>query len=227
MKPFYPILLDISNQLCVVIGGGPVAERRVGGLLDAHARVRVVCLTATERLQQWAAIGRIVLRMEPFQPAHLDGAMLVFAATNERSLNEEVARIAKERNLFVNVADAPEQGHFIVPSVVRRGDLCLCVATGGQQPKLTAQIADELAERYGIEYEKLLQLLGKLRSEILSTTATDPQLRQEALERLHAQTPKLLAMIRAGLDPEQEARAVLDPLLRPSLCQPSPKEGQR
>ncbi|HLI49963.1 MAG TPA: bifunctional precorrin-2 dehydrogenase/sirohydrochlorin ferrochelatase [Chthonomonas sp.] len=227
MKPLYPIFLDISDRLCVVIGGGPVAERRVGGLLDAHARVRVVCLTATERLQQWAAMGRIELRMEPFQPVHLDDAMLVFAVTNEHTVNEEVARSAKERNLLVNVADAPEQGHFIVPSVVRRGDLCLCVATGGQQPKLTAQIADELAERYGTEYEKLLQLLGKLRSEILTATATDPQLRQEALERLHEQTPKLLAMIRAELDPEPEARAVLNQLLRPWLSQSSPKEGQR
>ncbi|CEK17439.1 precorrin-2 dehydrogenase/sirohydrochlorin ferrochelatase family protein [Chthonomonas calidirosea] len=223
MRPFYPILLDISDQLCVVIGGGPVAERRVSGLLDAHARVRVVCLAATERLQQWAAMGCIELRMEPFQPAHLDDAMLVFAATNERALNEWVARSAKERNLLVNVADAPEQGHFIVPSVVRRGDLCLCVGTGGQQPKLAAQIADELAERYGTEYEKLLQLLGKLRNEILSATPANSPLRQEALERLHAQTPKLLAMIRTGLDPEQEARAALNYLLH----QPLPEEGQQ
>ncbi len=33
----YPLLLDLAGRQVVVVGGGPVAARRVGGLVDAGA----------------------------------------------------------------------------------------------------------------------------------------------------------------------------------------------
>ena len=54
MIPYYPVALDLRDRLCLVVGGGPVAEAKVEGLLAAGARVTVVSPELTESL---AAVG--------------------------------------------------------------------------------------------------------------------------------------------------------------------------
>lgn len=216
MSACYPIHLNVRDRLCVVVGGGGVAERRVYGLLEAQARVRVVAPKVTSKLAQWAAEGYIVYLPEPFQPNHVEGAFLVFAATNVRVVNALVARSAREKGILVNVADMPDEGDFLVPSVVRRGELCLSVATGGNLPMLTAQIADELAELYGAEYEPLVALLGKLREEILQATGSNEACRKEALSALKALIPQMLHTLRDGCNPEPAVRTALASWLAPA-----------
>src|SRR5690348_8063093 len=99
MSRFYPLFLNITGRLCVVIGGGAVAERKVAGLLDAGARVRVVSPEATLTLRHLAEQGRIELVVESYQSAHLEGAYLVFAATSMRAVNAQVANDAAEVGL--------------------------------------------------------------------------------------------------------------------------------
>ena len=70
--------------------------------------------------------------------------------------------------LLVNVADRAEEGGFITPSVVRRGDLLLSVTTGGASPSLTALIRQKLAEQYGSDYGIRVEPLRLLREKLLA-----------------------------------------------------------
>lgn len=161
----YPVTLNISGRLCVVVGGGRVAERKILSLLKAGARVRTVSPQLTEILREAAAAGRIHWLARRFQAGDLAGAMLVFAATDSRQVNAAVAQEAEAAGQLVNVADAPDQCGFQVPAVLRQGDLTIAVSTNGKSPALAALIKKRLEADYGAEYAVLLDLLGRIRAQ--------------------------------------------------------------
>lgn len=93
MTRYLPIMLDCEGQHCVVIGGGVVAERKVSGLLEAGAAVKVISPSLTDPLDSLAEKGLLIWMDRTYAPGDLRGAFLVYAATNDRAVNEEVARV--------------------------------------------------------------------------------------------------------------------------------------
>ena len=87
MPLFYPAYLNVADRLCVVIGGGAVAERKIAGLLEASARIRVVSPEASPGITELARKGLIEYYPARYQYEHLSDAHLVFAATNARDVN--------------------------------------------------------------------------------------------------------------------------------------------
>ena len=141
---YYPVSLDMTERRCLVVGGGPVAERKVAGLLEAGARLTVVSPSATDRLHDWARADRVRLRLREYAAGDLDGHSLVFAATDDGRVNADVARDARAAGVLVNAADDPAHCDFILPAVLRRGELAVAVSTGGASPALARTVRDEL-----------------------------------------------------------------------------------
>ncbi|HHY57282.1 MAG TPA: precorrin-3B C(17)-methyltransferase [Chloroflexi bacterium] len=151
VRLLYPITLtQLAGAVVVVCGGGKVGERKVRGLLDAATaegaspRIRLISPTATETLQRWAAEGRINWEVRPYAPGDLVGAQLVFAATSERAVNAAIAQEAAAVGALCNVADAPEEGDFHVPAVLRTEDALIAVSTGGADPRRAAASRDQI-----------------------------------------------------------------------------------
>ncbi|MDQ3248936.1 MAG: bifunctional precorrin-2 dehydrogenase/sirohydrochlorin ferrochelatase [Chloroflexota bacterium] len=143
----YPIYLTgLANRLAIVVGGGLVGTRKAGGLLAAGGRVRLISPQATPTIQDWAAGGALEWLARPYQPGDLHGALLVFAATNQREVNAAVAQEAAGLGVLCNVADAPEEGNFHVPALHRQVGLTIAVGSGGQSPTQTKQMRDKIAE---------------------------------------------------------------------------------
>lgn len=198
-KTYYPVYLDLAGQKCVVVGGGKVAERKVRGLLEGGAAVTVVSPTLTEGLEDLCRAGRITHHSDRFHPKYLEGAVLVIAATDDPEVNREAAAEARARGLLVSVVDAPDQGNFLVPAVLRRGPLVISVSTSGLSPLLARMIRQDLERRYGPEYAQVLTAVGKLRSR-LKSEVRDPEAR---LLRLRQAVRKELAQ---RLDEKGEGR---------------------
>ena len=163
----YPVNLDLRDRLCVVIGGGVVAERKVAGLLAAGATVRVVSPELTTRLQQLAKNGRITWLAQAFAPEDVAEAFLVFAATSSAEVQQAVHSAARQMDCLVNRADAPDLCDFHVPAVLRRGDLLLTVSTSGTSPALAAALKTRLEQEIGGEYAATARLLAVLRARLL------------------------------------------------------------
>ena len=162
---YYPVYLDLKDRRVLVVGGGPIAEGKIGQLLEAGARVRVVSPGLTPRLNDLAVQGAIEYRAERFAVDDLDGAVLVISATDDQAVNEEVARLAAERGLLCNVVDQPALCNFITPALVTRGELQISVSTGGGSPSLTQRVKREIAALIGEEYGELLELAAEMRAE--------------------------------------------------------------
>jgi precorrin-2 dehydrogenase/sirohydrochlorin ferrochelatase len=69
---------------------------------------------------------------------------------------------------LINAVDQPADCNFIVPSIVKRGDLSIAISTSGKSPALARKIRKELEEQFGNEYETFLILMGRLRERVLS-----------------------------------------------------------
>jgi precorrin-2 dehydrogenase/sirohydrochlorin ferrochelatase len=197
MAMYYPLYLRLTGKRCLVVGGGPVAERKTHALLEAEAQVTVVSPEATPQLELWAKEGRVEWIRNIYRTELLAGVCLVFAATNSRQVNAQVIQEAAAQGIFSNSADAPEEADFITPSVVRRGDLCVSIATGGNNPMLTARLCAELEARFGPEYAGFVELLGQMRHYIKENYDSG-EARHAALTRLLDTEQELLDLLRQG-----------------------------
>ncbi len=143
-NPYYPLFVNISGKLCVVIGGGAIAERKARSLLKFGALVTVISPVMTGGLAALAGKGRITALMRPYRKGDLCGATLVFAATDHDSTNRAVRDEAREASIPVNVVDDPPLCDFIVPSIVQRGPVTIAVSTSGTLPMLSKKLRKEL-----------------------------------------------------------------------------------
>ncbi len=163
---YYPVFVEMTNRPCVVIGGGAVAERKVEGLLAVGASVTVLSPTLTSRLEALGAEGRIRHIGREYGPGDLAGYRLAFVATDDGAVNAAVAREGRERGVWVNAADDPANCDFILPSVLRRGELVVAVATGGASPALSRAIREELEAYFTEDYAALAALAAEVRREL-------------------------------------------------------------
>jgi precorrin-2 dehydrogenase/sirohydrochlorin ferrochelatase len=182
MRKLYPMLVDLTGKRCLVVGGGSVAERKVTLLVECGADVEVVSPTTTSRLAALAATGALRVRRRRVRPSDLAGAFLVVVATDDREVNREVAERVRGAGGLVNVADDPEACTFLVPSVLRRGDLTIAISTGGGSPALAKKLRQRLEQTVGPEYEAYLSALRLLRERARQAIA-DPEARQALFRR--------------------------------------------
>src|SRR5262249_11172816 len=162
---YYPIYLDLKGRDVLVVGGGAVAEGKALQLVEAGARVTVVSPELTEALRAAAERGEVRRLGGSFAEQDLNGVFLVISATDDRKVNEKVAKAARERGLLCNVVDQPDLCNFITPALVTRGELQISVSTGGGSPTLTQRVKREVAALIGEEYGALLELAAEMRAE--------------------------------------------------------------
>ncbi len=183
MYDFYPVCLDLRGRKCLVVGGGKVAERKVKSLLQCGASVWVVSPSLTNGLAELAEKKQIHYSHRHYSSEDLRACFLVISAAGDLNINRKVADDCLAHNIPVNVVDEPDRCSFIVPSVMRRGDLCIAVSTGGKSPLLAKKIREGLEELFGPEYAEYLELMGALRKKIIQEVP-DKQSRQKILESL-------------------------------------------
>ncbi|MYD60725.1 MAG: bifunctional precorrin-2 dehydrogenase/sirohydrochlorin ferrochelatase [Gemmatimonadetes bacterium] len=198
----YPVFLKLEDKLCVVVGAGRVAERRVRGLCDARARVRVVGVTATEGILKLADEGVIHLYQRAFEPSDLDGSALVIASTDHVDVNRAVQAAAKCRGILFCGADRHTDSDFIVPAVVRRGDLQVAISTGGNSPAYARLLRREIEAFW--DDGQLLDLMADLRRRVYARFPNAPERRQAFWQQLV--TDDTLALARKGKWAEIEER---------------------
>ncbi len=159
----YPLMANLENRPVLIVGGGGVATRKVRALLETGARVRVVSERFSPELGALSAKGVITTVTRPYEPEDLSDCALVFAATDDPQLNDEISDRAMARGIPVNNITNPEKCTFFVPSRVTRGDLILAISTSGKSPATAKWLRQRLEREFGPEYETLIKWMGVLR----------------------------------------------------------------
>lgn len=174
---FFPIFLDIKGKLCLVVGGGPIAERKTASLLKSGADVLLVAPDLTHNLIHWRDDGRLTHRPRAFDEEDLGECHLAIAATNDSALNRRIAELAGRQRIPVNVVDQPELCSFILPSVIDRSPVVAAISTGGASPVLARLIRSRLESLIPAGYGRLADLCNRFRQRV-KETFTDPRERR-------------------------------------------------
>jgi len=143
---FYAVNLNIEGKVCIVVGGGKVAERKIRNILFCGGRVRVVSPELITKLAEMAENKKIGYVKCEYRPDVLKKAYLVFAATSNRKVNSKIAKDAKEKGILVNVCDSAKKSTFILPAILRKKGMVISVSTGGVSPQKAVKIRDKIKE---------------------------------------------------------------------------------
>src|SRR3972149_7391549 len=154
---YFPIVLERPGRRCRGIGGGVIAERKIAGLLGVGAEVTVISPEVTPAILNWSKNNSIQLTARCYQNGDLSGHELVFVATDDSAVNERAYQESKSYGVWVNAADDPARCDFILPAVIRRGDLTVAVSTGGASPAATRAIREELGDYFTADHVHVVQ----------------------------------------------------------------------
>lgn len=180
---YYPVFIELADRPCLVIGGGPEAQRKVEGLLAAGGRVHVIAPTLTEGLQALLADGRITHDQREYREGDLAGYEVCMVATDDGAVNAQVAAEGKRQRVWVNAADDPAHCDFILPAVIRRGPITVAASTSGTSPALARRLREELEAYLTEEMPALADLLGEVRAELKARgRLPDAEVWQDAID---------------------------------------------
>jgi len=138
-KSYFPVFMDIGEKKILVVGGGNIASRRVKTLLAFAENITVIAPEVTEFLSGLESEGRIVCLHREYRPEDLEGMDMILAATDDRRLNQSIARLCegekeKGRDILVNIADNRELCDFYFPSVIQKEGVVIGINSGGACP---------------------------------------------------------------------------------------------
>jgi len=189
----YPVSLQLAGRRVVVVGGGRVATRRVADLLEAGARVEVVAPEVSAEIEERGRRSALTISRRSFHPGDVDGAWIVFAATDDVEVNRAVVAASERARCFVSSAAEGDCSSLRPMSVLRRGDLEVAVGTSGKSPAVAAWLRRRLESEVGPEYGVLLDLVTEARQHRSATT-----MQSDGVDWQSALDSGILASIRAG-----------------------------
>ena len=214
MSIYYPVYLDLKDKPCVVFGGGAVAEGKISKLREAGANITVISPEVTPAIQEAVQKGELSWQARKYRTGDLEQMFLAIAATQKRTVNQEISREAELLRVLLNVVDDPARCSFIAPSIVQRGAVTLAISTGGASPALARKFRETLSRDPVLEWADLAPVLAQVRSRVKkSGVKVDHQRWQCSL------TPELLELAQSGREDQASAK-LLSALLDggPELC---------
>ncbi len=206
MPRYYPVFIDVTERTCVVIGGGAIGQEKVEKLLESDAEVLVISPVVNQKVRDMADAGQVTWEQREYKPGDLAGAFITIAATDDNTVNRQIAAEAQERNVLLNVVDVTHLCTFIAPSVARRGEVTIATSTGGASPALARTFREKLTGSRILEYADLAPVLASARAELREASLVvkpdhwQTQITEELLDMVQAgQTDEARKMLMDGL----------------------------
>ena len=136
----FPAFFKVSDRKVAIFGGGAEAAAKARLIANTSAAA-ILYAPDFEADALAAARAHAIPRVEAeFDPAQLDGAALVFAATGNRALDREIVTAARARRIPANAVDQPDHCDFYTPALVNRAPVAVAIGTEGAGPVLAQMI---------------------------------------------------------------------------------------
>ena len=169
---FFPVLINLDKFPCLVVGGGDVALRKVLSLLQFNADITVISPRLCKPLSELSAEKKIRIIRKPYSKDYLEGAKIVFCATDNEKINRSVSQDCNEKGVLINTADNPVLCDFILPANVKRGNLTISIASQGKAPFFTKLIKKKIEAFIPPVYSDISELAGDFRKRTLTASKT-------------------------------------------------------
>lgn len=169
MNHLYPIFVKIEQLDVLLVGGGNVGLEKLNSLLDNSPEIKLTIVADKILPEVWdkaSLSSRIRINERQFEMEDLNGKDLVFLATDNRQLHEQIRIEARNRKILLNVADTPELCDFYLGSVVQKGDLKIGISTNGKSPTIAKRLKEFLNEIIPLNIQESLDQMQQVRNTI-------------------------------------------------------------
>ncbi len=181
---YFPFFIDISDKVCIVVGGGRIAFRKIEVLSKFNAKIIVIASNICEEICLLKEVSeQIVLNKRDFLDEDILQAEFVIAATDDESLNSHISGLCKKNSILVNVVDVKEECSFVFPAIVKKEELVIAISTGGNSPAMAAKIKKDIQRVIPDYYGELISILGEYR-EYIKNEINDIENRKEIYNEL-------------------------------------------
>ncbi len=142
----FPIILTPQTTRLLLIGNGPLSDRRFA---------------------QLTAAGMPVTRFKSTPPTaeQISSAHIVYIADLPPAEAETLARQCRTLGTLVNVEDVIELCDFHTPAILQRGDLLFSISTNGKSPALARRIKRVLERIFDARWSEKLDSIASIRKE--------------------------------------------------------------
>jgi len=163
---FLPVFLQLKGQGALVVGGEESALSKLQLLSQAGATITLVAQRLHPQVEAWLAQQTGVnWQQRGFQGQDVAQKKLVFIASEDEALTQEVYAAAQAQGIPVNAIDQPEHCSFIMPSIIDRSPLVIAVSSSGACPRLSRMVRAQLERLFPHQYGRLAALMAQMRDE--------------------------------------------------------------
>jgi len=186
-NPYLPLLIDFSDKLVVIFGGGAVGERKAKRFCK-KAPVTVVSSSLTADLKKMETEDDFLFIQKDISKLTdgeifdcISDAFLVIAATSDSEINRKIVSMAKTAGILVNDTEGADE--VVIPSFIERGGLQIAVSSSGESPAVTKYARMKIESVISGDFEKMIELQSEMRK-YLKTVEPDQNKRQEILWKI-------------------------------------------
>lgn len=167
----YPVFLKTSELRILVVGGGYVAEEKLGFLTKSSPDARISLLAPMIRPAtiELAKSYSVEIIEKEYHPDYLTGFHLVIATTDRPEVNRQIYEDCRNMDTLVNVADNPPLCDFYMGGIVTKGHVKVAISTNGKSPttakRLRQFFEDIIPEDISTMVDNLHQYRKKLKGD--------------------------------------------------------------
>lgn len=164
----FPAFFNVEGKLCVVIGGGKVAERKIRKLLASHAKVKVISPDLTPALEKLAEKGKINWCSRKYRRGDIPkNSYFVFECTGDFGVAKAVFKECRSKKIFLNSATEPSLSDFFVPAYTKAGKILIAISTGGSASSFARALREKI-EREIKGLPRKLDEIEKIRKKLMN-----------------------------------------------------------
>ena len=161
---YLPLFIETTGKKCLIVGGGKVASRKLIPILKAKMKVTLISPEVIEEIElNFHKNKNLKIIKRKFKPEDIEDQFLIIAATNEKTTNQKIAKLSKDNNILVNMAEDSLSGNTLIPSVVDRDPIKIAVSSGAASPILTRLVKTKLETVIPYSFSKLADIMMEYR----------------------------------------------------------------
>ncbi len=161
---YLPLFIETTGKKCLIVGGGKVASRKLIPILKAKMKVTLISPEIIEEIElNFHKNNNLKIIKRKFEPEDIKDQFLIIAATNEKTTNQKIAKLSKDNNILVNMAEDSLSGNTLIPSVVDRDPIKIAVSSGAASPILTRLVKTKLETVIPYSFSKLADIMMEYR----------------------------------------------------------------
>ena len=164
---YLPLFIETTGKKCLIVGGGKVASRKLVPILKAKMKVTLISPEVIEEIElNFHKNKNLKIIKRKFKPEDIEDQFLIIAATNEKTTNQKIAKLSKDNNILVNMAEDSLSGNTLIPSVVDRDPIKIAVSSGAASPILTRLVKTRLETVIPYSFSKLADIMMEYRDAV-------------------------------------------------------------